>query len=263
MRKTLATILAFIYSASLPAQAPTSPSVPNNSPTQAKIAGFDVKALLKDIDELYRSTGSKGRMAMAIETPDWSRTIKMAIWTKGEKYTFIRIEEPRKEKGVSFLKRDKSIWNFFPKINKVIKVPPSMMMASWMGSDFTNDDLVKDSTLIEDYKVKNQAETAKQLTFELIPSKTAISLWGKIVVTVDKASRLPVTQVFYDERGEKIRTMTFKDIGLLGKRQLPKTLELIPHTKTGYRTTIRYLDMTFDANNPDSVFTLQNLQSRR
>lgn len=224
---------------------------------------WDVKALLKRVDELYRSSGSKGRMAMTIETPDWQRTIKMAIWTKGDQYTFIRIEEPRKEKGVSFLKRQGNIWNFFPKINKAIKVPPSMMMASWMGSDFTNDDLVKDSTLIKDYKVANQRETGKNLVFDLIPGSDAVSLWGKIVVTIDKASTLPVQQVFYDERGEKIRTMLFKDIATLGARKLPKTLELIPHSKKGYRTTIRYQDMQFDVSNPDRIFTLQNLQSRR
>lgn len=233
------------------------------APQVPQKTAFDIKALIKDIDELYRSTASQGRMEMAIKTPDWSRTIEMAIWTKGDKYTFIRIAKPRKEKGVSFLKRDKNIWNFFPKINKVIKVPPSMMMASWMGSDFTNDDLVKDSTLIDDYTVKNHRETAEQLTFALVPSRSAVSLWGKIVITIDKKSRLPTSQVFYDERGEKIRTMTFKDVGQLGKRKLPKTLELIPHTKKGYSTIIRYLDMSFDAKIDDSVFTLQNLQSRR
>lgn len=255
--------LLYIASAALLLASAAASVAASAAASDAKAAKpVDIKALMKKIDELYRSTASQGRMAMTIKTPDWSRTIKMAIWTKGDKYTFIRIAEPRKEKGVSFLKRDKNIWNFFPKINKVIKVPPSMMMASWMGSDFTNDDLVKDSSLLDDYKVADQSEAAGKLTFALVPSRSAVSLWGKIVITVDKATSLPITQVFFDERGEKIRTMSFTDIGLLGQRQLPRTLTLIPHTKTGHSTVIRYLDMSFDAKIPASVFTLHNLQTR-
>lgn len=248
---------------SLPVLAQSKAPKPQTKGTTAKADTIDIKKMLTEMDALYRSSASKGTMAMTIETPDWSRTIEMAIWTKGDKYTLIRIAKPRKDKGVSFLKRDQNIWNFFPKINKVIKVPPSMMMASWMGSDFTNDDLAKDSSLIKDYKATKTQEDAKQVTFALVPGNDAKSLWGKILITLDKATKLPVQQEFYDERGEKIRTMRFKDVKQLGSRKLPTTLELIPHSKKGYRTTIRYMDMAFDATIPDSVFTLRNLQSRR
>lgn len=252
-----------------PLIAPAQSSAPATKPqiktktAQTSKDAIDIKKMLTEMDALYRSSASKGTMAMTIETPDWSRTIEMAIWTKGDKYTLIRIAKPRKDKGVSFLKRDQNIWNFFPKINKVIKVPPSMMMASWMGSDFTNDDLAKDSSLIKDYKATKTQENAKQVTFALVPSSDAKSLWGKILITLDKATKLPMHQEFYDERGEKIRTMRFNDVKKLGSRKLPTTLELIPHSKKGYRTTIRYVDMAFDAKIPDNVFTLRNLQSRR
>ena len=145
------------------------------------MADESVNKILKNIDELYRSKGSQGKIEMEVITPDWSRTMKMDMWTKGMDYTFIRIKEPRKDKGVSSLKREDDVWNFFPKINKVIKVPPSMMMGSWMGSDFTNDDLVKESSLIKDYKTTNVKESDGNIEITLVPHKNTVSLWGKIL----------------------------------------------------------------------------------
>ena len=111
-------------------------------------------ALLKEIDELYRSATSISTMKMEIVTPNWQRTLEMQSWTVGMEDTFIRILSPRKDRGVATLKKGNEMWNYFPKINKVIKVPPSMMMGSWMGSDFTNDDLVKEASLVDDYHVE-------------------------------------------------------------------------------------------------------------
>ena len=204
-------------------------------------------------------------MEMEVTTPNWSRTIKMDMWTKGLDYSFVRINAPRKDKGVSSLKRDKDMWNFFPKINKVIKIPPSMMMGSWMGSDFTNDDLVKDSSLIDDYKAVFSDLKKDIVTITLTPSKNMASLWGKILIFVDKKSMLPTKQEFFDEKGVKIRVMYFKDVKLMGGRMIPATLELIPLTKSkkGNKTLIRYIEAKFDVDVPNSVFTRTNLQKRR
>ena len=104
----------------------------------------DVMTIIKKVDELYRADSSYAEMEMTIVTPNWERTLKLEAWSEGMDKTFITILEPKKDKGITTLRVDNEMWNFFPKINKVMKVPPSMMMGSWMGSDFTNDDLVKD-----------------------------------------------------------------------------------------------------------------------
>lgn len=227
---------------------------------------LDVDSILKKIDELYRADSSFSKMEMYIETPQWKRTMQMDIWTKGMDYTFVLVNFPNKDKGVATLKRKQDMWNFFPKINKVIKVPPSMMMSSWMGSDFTNDDLVKESTLKDDYEAliledKDSANYHIQLT----PKKDVATVWGKIIVVVDRKEFIPVTQDFYDERGEKIRTMVFKDIKIIDGKKVPMTMELLPlsENKKGHKTVVKYLDLKFNASIPDSTFTRSNLQQRR
>lgn len=121
---------------------------------QDRIANAEVTEIVKKIDELYRSATSSGEMEMEIITPNWQRTLRMKVWSKGMDKTFIRILEPQKEKGVATLRLGNEMWNFLPNVNKVIKIPPSMMMSSWMGSDFTNDDLVSEFTLLEDFTYK-------------------------------------------------------------------------------------------------------------
>ena len=233
--------------------------------TTPAFASYDAKELLNKVDDLFRSSNSTAKIEMEVTTPDWKRTMEMDVWTKGLDYTFVRINNPRKDRGVSSLKRKTEMWNFFPKINKVIKVPPSMMMGSWMGSDFTNDDLVKDSSLADDYNYKITKETKENITITLTPKKETVSLWGKIVVSLTKNPLLPTQQEFYDEAGEKVRVMHFKDIQTIGGRTLPTTIELIPMvaSKKGNKTTIRYKSIDFAARVPSSVFTRTHLQKRR
>jgi outer membrane lipoprotein-sorting protein len=228
-------------------------------------AKADALQLLKKIDELYRSQGSKALMQMQVITPNWTRTIKMDIWTKGLDYTFVRILEPRKDRGVSSLKRKNEMWNFFPKINKVIKVPPSMMMGSWMGSDFTNDDLIKNSSFEKDYDYLISKETAGFYYITLTPKKNTVSLWGKIVFDVNKKSLLPSKQSYYDEKGVKVRELLFKDVQKIDGKNLPVTMELIPLTKdkVGYKTVVKYLKLKFDIKISDRIFSRTNLQKRQ
>lgn len=226
----------------------------------------DLDDILKKTDELYRSKTSFAKMQMQIETPRWKRTMKMDIWTKGMDYTFVTVTYPVKDKGVSTLKREKDMWNFFPKINKVIKVPPSMMMSSWMGSDFTNDDLVKESSLRDDYEAsldENISENIYAIT--LVPKENVATVWGKIKIEIMKDKLIPLKQEFYDEKGIKVRIMTFSDVRKVGKRELPMKMELIPLTeeKKGHKTIISYEAIEFDLNIPESTFSRQNLQKRR
>lgn len=228
------------------------------------LADTELKKILDGVDELFRSKGSEATVEMRITTPDWSRSLRMKMWTQGLDYTFVTILSPSKDKGVSTLKRKTEMWNFFPKINKVIKVPPSMMMGSWMGSDFTNDDLVKSSKLADDYTYKlGQVEDKSQVSIVLAPKPTTVSLWGRIELLVHKDTLMPIQQTFYDEKGKKVRLMEFKDIKNFGKRSMPAVMELTPFDKEGHKTVITYESAKFDVDVDKKIFTRANLQKRR
>ncbi|HOW51543.1 MAG TPA: outer membrane lipoprotein-sorting protein [bacterium] len=223
-----------------------------------------VEEIVKKSDELYRSKTSYAEMEMQIETADWKRTMRMKAWTEGMKKTFITILEPKKDAGIGTLKIDTKMWNYFPKINKVMQIPPSMMMGSWMGSDFTNDDLVKESTLMDDYTYKLIAgPDAAKYYIELTPKEKTATVWGRIVVVANKSDLLPVAQEFYDEKGTKVRLMTFSDVKVLGGKKIPAVMELRSLTKSGNKTTIIYKDIQFDVKLDPDTFTLRNLQKQR
>lgn len=223
------------------------------------------KEIVKKVDELYRADTSKALVEMEIITPQWERTLKMNVWTKGMNQTFIRILEPKKERGVATLRIGTEMWNYLPKTDKVIKVPPSMMMSSWMGSDFTNDDLVKEFTFLESYHfemttVDNTEE--RTLYIKCIPKEGLPIVWGHVTVAVRGQDYMPLWQKYYDEKGKLMREMLFKEIKALGDRTIPSVLELIPQTKEGHKTVLRYLEAQFDIPIDEEIFTLRNLRQR-
>lgn len=224
----------------------------------------DVKKILDGVDRLYRSEHSFGTLEMRIETPDWKRTLDINIWASGLDKTFIRILSPQKDKGVATLRIKNDMWNFFPKIDKTMKVPPSMMMGSWMGSDFTNDDLVKESTFIKDYDsalTEPKAVDDVNYYIELKPKEKTATVWDKIILIVNKQTSIPVRQEYYDDKGVKIREIVFKDIKKFGNRNIPAVMELTPFNKSGHKTTIEYKELNFDSVN-EAVFSQINLQKR-
>ncbi len=227
---------------------------------------IDVKFIVDKVDRLFRSETSQGEVQMEIINPHWQRTLKMKVWTQGLEKTFIYIEEPRKDRGTATLRVGDEMWNYFPNINKVMKVPPSMMMGSWMGSNFTNDDLVKETTLLDDYEAElftpDDAEDGYYY-IKLIPKENTPSVWGKIIVKVRKEDYIPVQQDYYDEKGELIRSMYLKDIKMLGGKKIPAVMEMVPHKKENEKTVIEYLDVTFDKKLDDDIFTLRNLRKNR
>lgn len=230
------------------------------------VRAVDVQTIVDELDKIYRSDTSAGEMEMKIQTPNWSRTLKMKIWTEGIDKTFVHITYPKKDAGIATLRNKTEMWNFFPKISKVMKVPPSMMMSSWMGSDFTNDDLVKESSYKNDYSSKLITPEGASPNFyyiELLPKKDSPVVWGKIIFTVRKDDYIPVSQEYYDEKGKKMRVMEFKDIKDIGGRMIPSVLELVPLNKEGHKTIVIYKDIKFDIKLPNDTFTLRNLQKRR
>ena len=221
--------------------------------------------IVKKMDELYRSSSSFANMEMEIVTPHWQRTLKLDAWSSGMDKTFIRILTPKKERGIATLRIDNEMWNFLPKTNKVMKVPPSMMMGSWMGSDFTNDDLVKEYTFLEDYifeftQIENPVENV--LYVKCTPKEGLPIIWGHIILAVKNDSHLPIWQKYYDEKGKLMREILYKDLKKFGTREIPSVMELIPHNKEGNRTIVRYVKAEFNIKIGKDIFSLRNLRSR-
>ncbi len=233
---------------------------------EAQKADLDVKAIIKAVDELYRSQTSHADIEMQIVTPHWERTLSLAIWTKEMDKTFILIKSPKKEKGVATLRIGNEMWNYLPKTNKVMKVPPSMMMGSWMGSDFTNDDLVKESSMIEDYTYELITPADAQpdhLYIQLLPKEDSPIVWGKLIVAIRVSDRIPVWQHFHDEAGRLTRVMNFKEIKSFDGKTIPSVMEMIPQNKEGHKTVVRFVDAAFDKGIDKKIFTRRNLQKRR
>lgn len=238
-------------------------ALPTNK-LEAQTNSAKVNAIIKEIDQLYRSKTSYSELEMEIVTPHWQRTLAMYGWSEGLHKTFIRITSPKKEDGVATLRIGNEMWNYLPKTNKIIKIPPSMMMSSWMGSDFTNDDLVKEFSLFEDYtyEIIHPDSAADSLMYiNCIPREDLPIVWGNIVFTVRKKDHLPVSAKYYDEKGELMRILNYKDIRDFGGRIIPATLEMIPTNKEGHRTVIRYTKLEFDVPLKADVFSQRHLRS--
>lgn len=225
---------------------------------QAELA----QRIIKQMEDLYRGNAAKARLTMQVETPNYQRTLTMDSQSLGEEMMLIRILSPRKDRGITTLKRENEMWNYFPKINKVIKVPPSMMMGSWMGSDFTNDDLVRETSLVDEYQL-SYSETETEYFITLIPREQTVTVWGKIEYTISKDGLMPVSEIFYDDKGEKIRVLSFSDVKEFSGRKLPARLEMVPLNKEGHKTVVIYDELEFDPPDiTDAVFSLRNLKKR-
>ena len=233
-----------------------------NYNASANAADADPRKIIDDMEQLYRGVSSDVKMTMVVQTPQYQRTMQLTGQSLGKEYGFFRILSPRKDRGIATLKRDSEMWNYFPKINKVIKVPPSMMMGSWMGSDFTNDDLVKETQLIDAYDIV-MTETVSEYLFTLVPTQQAVTVWGKIEYLVSKLPLLPKSQTFFDEDGDRIREITFSEPKVFDGRMIPSVLEVRPMNKDGYSTRIIYDDIIFDsASITAQTFSIRNLKAR-
>ncbi len=231
-----------------------------------KLSEDQIHAIIKEVDQLYRANSSYSRIEMDIVTPNWERTLSMDGWSEGTEKTFIRITSPKKEDGVATLRIGSEMWNYLPKTDKVIKVPPSMMMSSWMGSDFTNDDLVKEFSLFKDYTynlIDVEGGTDDNYYINCIPNENIPVVWKNIFFCVRKADKIPIWARYYDEKDRLMRVLNYSDVKKFGGRVIPATLEMIPQNKEGHKTTIRYLDIEFNARLDPETFTLRNLQAHK
>jgi len=222
------------------------------------------KEIIKIADEKNRGETMQGEMSMTIVRPKWERTISMKSWSKGDKYFLIYITAPAKEKGQVFLKVDKEMWNYVPTISRMIKIPPSMMMQSWMGSDFTNDDLVKQSSIVVDYDhhlLGEETIRGKECyKLELIPHEDAAVVWGKIISWITKDGFDLWKSEYYDEEGDLQNIENAYDIKDVGDRKIPTRMEIIPVDKEGQKTVLNIISTTFNKPIDDSFFSKQNMK---
>ncbi|MFP4432418.1 MAG: outer membrane lipoprotein-sorting protein [Spirochaetota bacterium] len=222
--------------------------------------------VVKRIDELYRADSSYAEMEMAIITPNWERTLRMRAWSEGTEKTFIRILEPRKERGVGTLRIENEMWNYLPNANRVMRIPPSMMMSSWMGSDFNNNDLVRQFTFTEDYDF-DYAEVDDPdegiLYIRAVPKEGRPIVWGHVMLEIHAESLLPRAERYFDDEGDLARVMRFSEVESFDDRRIPSVLELVPQDEEGNRTVLRYLEAEFDIDIPEGTFTQRNLRTFR
>jgi len=237
----------------------------NHAPTGAQEPPLTPKQILDRVDDLFRSRSSYSLGTMTVTTAHWKRSLNMEFWTKGKEKSLIRILAPKKEKGTTTLRTGNDIWNYLPKVKRVIKLPSSMMAASWMGSHFTNDDLVKESRMAEDYtfevtfsgRIEGKEEIVEVTCY---PQPEAAVVWGKVVVRASREDYLPLSVKYFDEDLRLARTMTFSDVAQLGGRQLPTVVTIAPEDKPEESTVIKYERISFDLDLDDDFFSLRTLQ---
>lgn len=227
-------------------------------------AWTDAAAIVDRVDRLLRGDSSEGELTMAVITRRWTRTLTLRVWSKGADHALIKVVAPPKEAGTATLKSAGDIWNYLPRIDRTIRVPTSMMMASWMGSHFTNDDLVKESRLVRDYEISiafdGIRESRRVWEFLLIPRPDAAVVWGKIVLEVRQEDLMPTWARYYGDDGGLRRSLTFADHRVLGGRLVPTTMTMVPADKPDESTVIRYSALRFDVALPPETFTLAALR---
>ena len=233
----------------------------------AKAQDLTAKEIIAKADQKSRGETSQGEMSMTIIRPGWERTVSMKSWSKGTDYFLIYITAPAKEKGQVFLKRKKEMWNWVPSIERMIKIPPSMMMQSWMGSDFTNDDLVKQSSIVKDYshKLLGEETIRGQVCYkiELTPLPDAPVVWGKIISWITKEGFNLWKSEYYDEDGYLVNIENAYDLKTFGDRTIPSRMEIVPADEEGKKTILKFDNIIFNKPIDDSFFTQQNMKRVR
>lgn len=230
-------------------------------------AAESARDVVKKSDDNMQGKSSQSEMVMKIVRPGWTREVTMKTWSKGTSMSLILVTAPARDKGTAFLKRKSELWNWQPSIDRVIKMPPSMMMQSWMGSDFTNDDLVKESSIVEDYTHSFMGDTVidgrPTHIIKLVPKANAAVVWGEIHVYIDKKDYLQLLVRYFDEDKMPVTVMRLSDIKKVDGRLIPTRLEMAPVDDPDKKTIVLYRSIEFDVDINDEFFSLQNLKKLR
>lgn len=220
--------------------------------------------IVRKANERIQGKTSQGVMKMTIVRPKWKRTVEMKSWSKGNDFSLILIKKPARDKGSGYLKRSREMWNWLPKVGRVVKMPPSMMNQSWMGSDFTNDDLVRQSSIVNDYthQLIGSATVSGRDCHKILltPKPNAPVVWGKVEMWISKKDFLQLQTKMYDEDGYLVNTMRGSKIKNLGGRMIPTYMEMIPADKPNQKTILEYKNMVFNKPISGGFFSVQNLK---
>lgn len=220
--------------------------------------------IIQKADEKMRGKTSQAELIIRTTRPSWSREMRIRSWMKANAFALLLVQSPPKDKGIVYLKRKKEVWNWMPILERIIKLPPSMMTNSWMGTDFTNDDLVKESSVVDDYDHRLLGDTVLDgkncYKLELIPKPNTAVVWGKLLVVIDKKDLLELYTEFFDEEGKLTNTMRGSDIRMMDGRLIPTRIEMIPADKKGHKTEIIYLSVQFNRQIDDNFFSIERIK---
>ena len=272
LRRLLFAALFCAFASLMSVQAETGPQEDPNDAQQAcmeepfiKNGKLDLEAVVKYFEDMYRADRSISEAKVVITKPRRERTLQMKIWTLGEERALIVIQAPPREKGTATLKVEKNLWNYLPRIKRTIRIPPSMMLASWMGTDFTNDDLVRESSYSKDYDYElvgpSQEPPGWLVRFTAKPD--IVGLWNRFELVVSMDGRIPLEAKYYDRKDRLSRMLRWSDVKEFDGKRIPAKLSLVPLDKEGHRTEMIYLDIDFEADVPETTFSLSNLEQTR
>lgn len=224
------------------------------------LLALDAQELVARVENLLRSQTSVGVYEMQVIRPGFRRTFRLRFWDdRVHDRSLILILDPPRDRGTVFLKRGTDLWMYLPRVRRIIRIPPSMMMNSWMGSDFTNDDVARSSSISRDYIPKILEQKGDTVVLELRPRPEAPVVWNRILLTLQLPD-LPLKEEFFGKEGEAVRALFFREPKRLSGRRLPTVMEAIPLGKPGHKTVLRLADVTFDVPIPDHLFDANRLE---
>jgi outer membrane lipoprotein-sorting protein len=226
----------------------------------------DATAIVQEAINHWRGLTSDGVMTMVIHRPDWERSMTMRAWTKGDDRSLVRVLEPRKDRGNGTLTDDNSMWSYSPKVNRVIKIPSSMMGQSWMGSDFSNKDIARADDIVKmyDHSILSTEEAGGVTIYEIqsIPHEDAAVVWGREVLKI-RSDYVVAEHRFYDQDVVLVKTLTSLEIGEMGGRTIALRQRMAKEESPEEWTEIQVVSVEYDIELPDGLFTLSNLRNPR
>lgn len=222
--------------------------------------GGEAEDIIKKLDDNMRGSTIYIELTMKVVSSSHQRVIKLENYAQGNEKSFVKITYPPRDKGITFLSLDNQMWQYVPKIERVIKIPPSMMLQKWMGSDISNDDIVKQSSIVEDYNPKILAKKDNITTLELTPKEDAAVVWGKIVLEIDTDTYTSNKDTYYDEEGEIVRYFIYKDVKKYGKYFIPTYWRIEPADKKDQYTEIILDKVAYDIEISQEYFTKSALK---
>ncbi len=228
---------------------------------------LDLDAAVTYFEDLYRSDSSISTAELTIKRPRRERRLTMKVWTEGTEKALVVIEAPPREKGAATLKVEKNLWNYLPRIKRTIRIPPSMMLASWMGSDFTNDDLVRESSYKKDYtyELAGPSDDPPGWTIRFTAKEGVVGLWKRFELIVSKDGTLPLISRWYNRKDELARVIVWSNVKVMDGKRLPTRMTLLPKDRKaeGYETVLVYHAIDFGASLPANMFSLSRLEQQR